>query len=91
MKKLLITIVGMFISVQKSSANDLEWSIIPSGMSTKFEDGKFTTGDIVDFGFHIIKLLIDIAGVVALILIMIGGYKYVIGSYTDDKESEKNT
>lgn len=39
----------------------------------------------------LIQFLIGLAGLVAVIFIIVGGYKYVIGGLTDDKESGKKT
>lgn len=70
------------------------WSIIPDedeGLKKAFQTGEFSLDLIMKFGFYIIQTLIELAGVVAVIMIMVGGYRYVIGSLSEDKESGKNT
>lgn len=71
----------------------VEWTLIPRDgkIAEAFKTGDFTTELIIKFGLHIIQLLIEIAGVVAIILVMIGGYRYVIGSFSEEKEGGKNT
>lgn len=40
---------------------------------------------------YLIKLLLDVAGLIAVLFVVIGGYKYVVGGITEDKESGKKT
>ncbi|MCT4591914.1 MAG: pilin [Candidatus Gracilibacteria bacterium] len=78
-----------FLATCKSAYAD--WSVIPGSMYDKFKTGEFTTDDIIEFAMHIMQLLIELAGVFAVLMIMIGGYRYVIGSFYDDTDEGKNT
>ncbi|PIQ77026.1 hypothetical protein COV82_06710 [Candidatus Peregrinibacteria bacterium CG11_big_fil_rev_8_21_14_0_20_46_8] len=54
------------------------------------------TGDIRLFMLpffvtYLVQFLLQIAGVVALLFIVLGGYYYVIGGLTEDKEKGKKT
>lgn len=90
MKKLFFILFAFIISIPNTLA---AWTLIPEtgGLADNFKSGNFGTQDIIAYGLHLIKILIEIAGVIAVILVMIGGYKYVIGSFSDQKESGKNT
>lgn len=40
---------------------------------------------------YLIQFLLSLAGLIAILFMVIGGYKYVIGGLTEDKESGKKT
>ncbi len=40
---------------------------------------------------YLIQFLLSLAGLVAVLFMVIGGYKYVVGGLTEDKESGKKT
>lgn len=40
---------------------------------------------------YLIQFLLSLAGLVAVLFMVIGGYKYVVGGVTEDKESGKKT
>lgn len=43
------------------------------------------------FLVYIIEFLLQIAGLIAVLFVVIGGYRYVLGGITEDKESGKKT
>jgi len=87
MKKVsLIVIISLFFAPKANA-----WAIIPERMYKKFQSGNFEPTDLIEFGLHLIQLLIEVAGASAVVLIMIGGYRYVIGSFMEEKEGGKNT
>ena len=40
---------------------------------------------------YLIQFLLGLAGAISMLFILLGGYKYIIGGLTDDKESGKKT
>lgn len=92
MKKLFLIAIGSMLNFQQAFA--LEFTLIPDNdpeLTKAFETGDFTTDLIIKYGLYLVQVLIEIAGVVAVILVMIGGYRYVIGSFSEAKEGGKNT
>lgn len=69
----------------------VEFAIIPSKMYDRFQTGDLHWMDIIEFAFHLIELALVLAGSIAVILLMIGGYQYIIGAITEDKEKGKTT
>ena len=53
--------------------------------------GKIRLFMVPFFMTYIIQFLLSIAGLVAVLFMVIGGYKYVVGGLTEDKESGKKT
>lgn len=56
----------------------------------------FTTGDFEMFCIpayikYLINIIVGIAGTVAVIFIMVGGFKYIISGISEDKEAGKET
>lgn len=43
------------------------------------------------FVTYLIQFLLGIAGLIAVLFMVIGGYKYAVGGITEDKESGKKT
>lgn len=60
-------------------------------LAEKFISGKFEIYDIGSYVIYLIEFLIYIAGGIAVIFVIIGGYKYIIGGASDDKEAGKKT
>lgn len=85
MKKALLTLF-LILTIQKANA---EIAVIPSSgaIGDAFKTGDFDWSIIVAFILHIIQLLISLAGGVAVILLMIGGFKFVFGAMSDSKEA----
>lgn len=88
MKKMIFLMMGFFLP---TAAHAAEFTIIPQEMFDIFRTGDFTWIDIINFLLHIIQLLLSLAAVLAIILIMYGGFQMVFGSIVDDKESGKKT
>ncbi|MBI2638395.1 hypothetical protein HYW83_02285 [Candidatus Peregrinibacteria bacterium] len=53
--------------------------------------GKIRLFMVPFFITYFIQFLLSIAGLVAVLFMVIGGYKYVVGGLTEDKESGKKT
>lgn len=53
--------------------------------------GKIRLYMVPFFITYLIQFLLSIAGLVAVLFMVIGGYKYVVGGLTEDKESGKKT
>lgn len=60
-------------------------------LADKIKEGTIELSDIPLFILHWIDYLTYLAGSIAVIMIIIGGYQYMIGSITDDKEQGKKT
>lgn len=60
-------------------------------LAAKFISGEFEIYDLPKYIVYLIDFLIYIAGGIAVIFIIIGGYKYMIGGMSDDKEAGKKT
>lgn len=89
MKKILSAIFTFFLFLpQKAQAA----SILPddSSWTEKIKSGEFTLEDIIELILNITQTLFTLGGIVAVIMVMIGGYYYIIGSITDDKDKAKN-
>ncbi len=70
----------------KTGSEDLE-SILGCAIKT----GKVRLYMVPFFITYLIQFLLSIAGLVAVLFMVIGGYKYVVGGLTEDKESGKKT
>ena len=57
----------------------------------KFRLGKFELYDLGTYARYLIETLIIFAGGIAILFVVIGGYKYMVGSISDDKEAGKKT
>ncbi len=76
--------------------------IIPSGnvngasdatkaLSKRIETGRVSLADIFIIIVKMIDLVTKLAGTVAVLFLIYGGYQYMIGSISDDKEGAKKT
>jgi hypothetical protein len=54
-------------------------------LKTKIATGMIHVDDIFCFGLYISEFIIAISGSIAILLVMIGGYQYMIGSISGDK------
>jgi len=61
------------------------------GLADKIRYGNVTLREIPCFLKYFAKTLITIGGTLAVIFVMIGGYKYTMFDAPDDKSSAKNT
>jgi hypothetical protein len=68
-------------------------SLIPSGSDfiEMWRTGNFTWVDLLDYALYLLCVMVNYAGYVAVLVVIIGGYQYIIGSLSDDKESGKKT
>jgi hypothetical protein len=66
------------------------WSIIPDSMLYKFQQGLFDMNDIPIFILHLIELSVTIGGGVYIIMNILAGMRYIIGSMQGEKENGKN-
>ncbi|MDP3975967.1 MAG: hypothetical protein Q8P95_03550 [bacterium] len=58
----------------------------------KIQSGDFHLSDLPEIVALAIKALIILAGIIAFIMILVGGYQYIVGGiYSDMRESGKNT
>lgn len=62
-----------------------------SDLADKFKTGEFELYDLGTYVQYLIEALIVFAGGIAVLFIVIGGYQYMIGSVSDDKEAGKKT
>jgi len=60
-------------------------------LAEKFKSGKFELYDLGTYVQYLIEVLIFFAGGISVLFIVIGGYKYMIGAVSDDKEAGKKT
>lgn len=88
MKKALLALLPALFTQQTHA---MEIAIIPREMRDVFRSGQFEWLDIVRFLFHLIELLLTVAGSIAVILIMIGGFQYIFGSMSGSKEKGATT
>lgn len=69
-------------------------SVLPStpGLKEKIQSGDIHLSDIPDFITYFIKTGIMAAGIISFLMLLIGGYQYIIGGvYSEMKEKGKNT
>lgn len=72
-------------------AHAYEFAIIPSSIYSDFQTGDVHWDTIVIFAMHLIQLLITAAGIFAVILIMIGGFRIVLEATMEDQKSGKTS
>lgn len=87
-----ISINGVYATEKESTG----FSLIPVGNTLKDKGCNFQTGEIsFDCIPHYIKYLIDaivgLAGTIAVIFIMVGGFKYIFSGVSENKEAGKET
>jgi len=70
-------------------------TILPRGddsLADKIRSGEIGLNDIPAFIAFFIETAIVIAGIVAFLMLLVGGYQYIIGGvYSDMREQGKNT
>ncbi len=60
-------------------------------LSHRIKTGQVKLGDILIIIVKMIDLVTKFAGTIAVLFLIYGGYQYMIGSISDDKESAKKT
>lgn len=63
----------------------------PSDLGAKIHCGKVTLDDFPAMIVYLIQWILTLAGGIAVIMIMVGGFQYMLGGLTDDKERGKKT
>jgi hypothetical protein len=77
-----------------TSATPSNISILPETgtLADKIKTGDIHLSDIPDFISYFIQIGIMIAGIVAFLMILVGGYQYIIGGvYSEQREKGKQT
>ena len=60
-------------------------------IGAKIHCGKVTLNDFPILVVYLIQWILTLAGGIAVIMIMVGGFQYMLGGVTDDKERGKKT
>ncbi len=99
MKKIHLFLYTFLISVQNTFAEDLG-GIIPSGqeddaalkaLADRVELGQVEIKDVLFFIVKLIDLVSALAGTLCVIMLLYGGFQYMMSGLNDDKESAKKT
>lgn len=62
------------------------------GLVEKIKTGQVSLSDIPSFITYYIEVGIAVAGIVAFLMLLVGGYQYIVGGvYSDMKEQGKQT
>src|SRR3990170_3903023 len=81
--------------IHKALANNI--TVLPSdtgegSLGDKIKSGDLHLSDIPAFISYFIEMAIILAGIVAFLMIIVGGYQYIIGGvYSEMREQGKNT
>ncbi len=91
-----IAALVFFISAKSVLAAGEAVTLIPTekdnpDLAEAFMTGKFELWQLGDYVQYLIEVLIFFAGGIAVLFVVIGGYKYLIGSVAEDKEGGKKT
>lgn len=97
MKKIFYALFGFFLFVQQVWADNL--TLIPEGgklendkdLTCNFNTGDFHFGCIPYYIKYLIQGIIALAGTLAVIFIMVGGFKYIFSAVSEEKEAGKET
>lgn len=79
--------LGVFLLPKQALASGCELNIIPTSLASAIKTGDIHWADLITFALHLICFLIFIAGGIAVILLMIGGYRFIFGSMMEDKDT----
>ena len=90
-KRVLLISVFYFSAISQSLAGN---TVIPSegdnaDLAKKFKDGSFELTDIPIYIKYLTEKLVWVAGVAAVIFVMIGGYRYITGMYTGNEDGSE--
>jgi hypothetical protein len=80
-------------NVPEATDNDLAQGVIPanSTITDKLQDGSIALNDIPVLALYWINWIPQIAGTIAVVMLMYGGLMLIVGGITEDKENAKNT
>ncbi len=87
----LLRFFALALALHPLPAHAVEFALLPSDFADAIQTGSWSWELIISLIFHWIELGVILAGSVAVILIMIGGYQYIFGAISEDKEQGKNT
>ncbi len=73
------------------NAYAVELALLPSNFSEAIATGVWDWTMIIELLFHWITLAVILSGTIAVILVMVGGYQYIFGAITENKEQGKST
>ncbi len=62
-----------------------------SELANKLISGEIHTSDIPKFILHMVEYLLMIVGGICVVMIMVGGVRYIVGSITENKDGGKQT
>lgn len=86
---------GMILISNCRQLKDLKQMVGPAlhgkYLASKIRCGLMQMGDIPYYIKHALEFFIWLAGTVAVIMVMVGGYQYAIGGITENKEQGKKT
>ena len=93
MKKIFCLMIFYFLSIPQVFA---AFTLIPAGDTLKaegcdFQTGKMSFSCIPHYISYLIEAIVALAGTIAVIFIMIGGFKYIFSGISEDKEAGKET
>ena len=87
----LLRLFALALALLPLPAQAVEFALLPDEFADAVETGNWEWELILQLIFHWIELGVYLAGTIAVILIMIGGYQYIFGAISEDKEQGKNT
>ena len=105
MKKISIILGSAFLAFSLTMAPAFAQGIIPkaeapygevdcdsvSDIGGKIQCGTVSLNDVPILIIYLIQWVLTLAGSIAVIMIMVGAFQYMLGGVTDDKERGKKT
>ena len=90
MKNLFWTLLSYFILIPQAMA---EFTLIPTKAleGCDFQTGNMEMSCIPNYIQYLITIIVEIAASIAVLFIMVGGFKYIFGAISEDKEAGKET
>lgn len=90
------TFVQVFADpAEETTVNTAEdgFALIPTGdiKGCDFKTGDMSFECIPNYIQYLIEIIVGIAGTIAVIFVMVGGFKYVFSGISEDKEAGKET
>jgi len=90
--KYLLLLISFLLSPLISYADRI--TVIPESddyLSKKFQQGTLELYDIPKYIVYLSQKSVAIAGILGIIFVMIGGYLYLTGSFTESSDKGKQT
>lgn len=100
MKKIFLYAVFYFIMFQQALAAETKNNSVTDGFALipekEIKGCDFLTGEmkmscIPNYIQYLIEIIVGMAGTIAVIFIMVGGFKYIFSAVSEDKEAGKET